>query len=95
MRIQTQQVSFLRIVTPNNFMTKNTKPSNSNKIILEATHTLISGYSGKQFSRSLRKLLLDYIAQNRNYLPLDFDLFLNDINMLLDFLNTLEDQHIE
>jgi len=44
-----------------------------------------------RFSRNLRKLLLDYISQNKDCLPIDFDVCLNDFNILWNFLDLLDD----
>lgn len=39
---------------------------------------------------SLRVVLLEYIARTKDSLPIDFDLQLNDWNMLLDLLDTIK-----
>ena len=43
-----------------------------------------------RLSKNLRTLLLDYIAQNKDWLPIDFDVQLNDYNNLFDLLAVLE-----
>lgn len=73
---------------------KNSKKiTKTNEILLEATLQFLTDYAPIRLSRNLRKLLLDYVSQNRNYLPLDFDLLLNDFIILFDFLDVLEDQY--
>lgn len=43
----------------------------------------------ERLSKNLRKILLDYIGQNKDWLPVDFDLQLNDLNLLFDLLDAL------
>lgn len=64
------------------------------KQILNTKHQLsvqlfLSGTDTKRLSTSLRKILLDFIAENKDYLPIDFDLQLADLNMLFDFLDSI------
>lgn len=61
----------------------NTKQSNTNIL------TFTSNINTQRLSTNLRRILLQYISDNRDYLPVDFDIQLNDINVLLDFLDTL------
>src|SRR5665647_155456 len=63
----------------------------TNDVILDAALQFISDSSPTRFSRNLRKLLLDYISQNKDCLPIDFDVCLNDFNILWNFLDILDD----
>ena len=70
---------------------KNKKVTKTNEVILDAALEFISDSSPTRFSRNLRKLLLDYISQNKDCLPIDFDVCLNDFNILWNFLDILDD----
>lgn len=61
----------------------NTKQSNTNIL------TFTSNINSQRLSTNLRRILLQYISENKDYLPVDFDIQLNDINILLDFLDNL------
>lgn len=54
-----------------------------------AISTFTSNVNSQQLSTNLRRILLQYISDNKDYLPVDFDIQLNDINVLLDFLDNL------
>ena len=57
-----------------------------NKVVQNAALQFIEDCTPLRLSRNLRKLLLDYISQNKDCLPVDFDVYLYDLNMLFDFL---------
>lgn len=61
----------------------NTKQSNTTIL------TFSSNINTQRLSTNLRRILLQYISDNKDYLPVDFDIQLNDINILLDFLDNL------
>lgn len=61
----------------------NTKQSNTNIL------TFTSNINSQRLSTNLRRILLQYISENKDYLPVDFDIQLNDINIILDFLDNL------
>ena len=61
-----------------------------NKSQLIEVSTFIENTNFTRLSNSLRIVLLEYVAQNKDCLPLDFDLQLNDWNMLFDFLAVIK-----
>lgn len=58
-----------------------------NKKHRQAIKYFIEGANIQRLSGSLRTILLDYISQNKNYLPVDLDLQLNEWNMLFKLLD--------
>ena len=61
----------------------NTKQSNTTIL------TFTSNINPQRLSTNLRRIILQYISDNKDYLPVDFDIQLNDINVLFDFLDNL------
>ena len=51
--------------------------------------SFLEGTNTKRLSSTLRRIILDYIGENKDYLPIDFNLQLSDINMLFDFLEKI------
>ena len=60
------------------------------KEILQAVDEFNRSCNVVRLSKNLRTLLFDYIAQNKDWLPVDFDKQLNDYNNLFDLLAVLE-----
>ena len=44
-----------------------------------------------RISKHLRRILLDYIAREKDCLPVDFDVYLSDFANLFEFLDALND----
>ena len=42
-------------------------------------------------SRNLRRIFFDYLAHEKDALPVDFDLYLNDLANLFELLDALQD----
>jgi len=68
---------------------KTTKKFKKNKEVQKAALQFIEDCATLRLSRNLRKILLDYISQNKDCLPVDFDVYLYDFNMLFDFLEVI------
>lgn len=68
---------------------KHRKPS---KVLTQAAFNFMADSSALMFSRSLRNILFDYISQNKDCLPVDFDITMNDFNNLFAFLDAIEDE---
>ncbi len=66
-----------------------------NKSLQNAALQFIADSSPFRFSRNLRNLLLDYISQNKDCLPVDFDSYLNDFTNLFAFLDKIDDQRLK
>ena len=66
------------------------KQKEPNKILRTAALQFISDINPSRFSRNLRKLLLDYISQNKDCLPVDFNVMLNDLNNLFELLDKID-----
>ena len=63
-----------------------------NKRIEKNAINFFSDITPHKFSRNLRNLLLDYLSQNINCLPVDFDATLNNLNSLFALLDSIEDE---
>ncbi len=68
---------------------KHRKPS---KVLTQAAFNFIIDTSPVKLSRSLRNILFDYVSQNKNCLPVDFDITMNNFNNLFAFLDAIEDE---
>lgn len=73
---------------------KQEKHSRVDTLLLNAALQFMENAS-PQFSRNLRNLLLDYISQNKDCLPVDFDVYLLDFNNLFALLDTINDYRIK
>ena len=73
---------------------KQKKHSKVDTLLLNAALQFMENAS-PQFSRKLRNLLLDYISQNKDCLPVDFDIYLLDFNNLFALLDTINDYRIK
>lgn len=75
---------------------KKSKPGNKHekpsKVLLKMAIQFIVDSSPLKFSRTLRNILFDYISQNKDCLPVDFDITINDLNKLFAFLDAIEDE---
>lgn len=60
----------------------------------QAIKCFIEGTNIQRLSASLRAILLDYISQNKDYLPIDLDLQLKEWSMLFELLEEFNKQHI-
>ena len=60
-------------------------------VLQAAAMQFVSDCTPFRFSRNLRKLLLDYISQNKDYLPLDFQIYLLDFNNLFELLDRIDE----
>ena len=67
------------------------KTNESDNVLHTAAMQFIADCTPFRFSRNLRKLLLDYISQNKDYLPVDFDIYLLDFNNLFELLDTIDE----
>lgn len=63
------------------------KLSKKHKLLLLS---FIEGTNISVLSSSLRTILLDYIAQNKDFLPIDFDVQLKEWSLLFEFLDSLK-----
>lgn len=71
------------------------KIKNNNIVLQTAALQFIADCTPFRFSRNLRKLLLDYISQNKDYLPVDFDVYLLDFNNLFELLDKIDDEQLK
>ena len=62
------------------------------KAINEKLQTLLSNYNLTRLNKSLRTILLDYIAAYKDTLPLDFDVHLYDFQLLFELLDALTEE---
>ena len=75
-------------------MKKNKQPlkmKKANKVLRTAAMQFVTDCVPFRFSRNLRKVLLDYISQNKDCLPLDFDIYLLDFNNLFELLDKIDE----
>ena len=71
------------------------KQKQSNDVLHTAALQFIADCTPFRFSRNLRKLLLDYISQNKDCLPLNFDVYLLDFNNLFELLDTIDEVNMK
>ena len=71
------------------------KQKQSNDVVQTAAMQFVSDCTSFRFSRNLRKLLLDYISQNKDCLPLNFDVYLLDFNNLFELLDTIDEVNMK
>lgn len=83
------------IVALNNQMKKSNhyiKQRKLSKTLLKIAMELVTDSPSSILSRSFRNILFDYISQNKDCLPLNFDSTINDLNKLFAFLDAIEDE---
>ena len=71
------------------------KQKESNDGLQTAALQFIADCTPFRFSRNLRKLLLDYISQNKDCLPIDFDVYLLDFNNLFELLDKIDEVYMK
>ena len=71
------------------------KLTKDNAVLKIAAMQFVSDCAPFRFSRNLRKLILDYISQNKDYLPVDFDIYLLDFNNLFELLDKIDEVHMK
>jgi len=69
---------------------KMAKTNNNSKQILAAVFEFNESCNVIRLKKTLRNMLLDYIAQNKDCLPLDFDRQLYDLGSLFNLLDIIE-----
>ena len=75
-------------------MKKDKQPSKlkkNNSVLHTAAMQFIADCAPFRFSRNLRKLLLDYMSQNKDCLPVDFDIYLLDFSNLFELLDKIDE----
>ena len=68
---------------------KHRKPS---KALIKTAIEFITDSCPLMLSRSLRNIFFDYISQNKDCLPVDFDITINSFNSLFALLDAIEDE---
>ena len=88
MNIVTLDVAIVSLIATVTFKKKMKDLINS-KSTIKAISKFNDSCNVKRMSINLRRLLLEYIAHNKNCLPIDFDIELNDFVALFEFFDSL------
>ena len=55
----------------------------------EAIAKFLDSCNCSRLSKNLRRMFFDYLLHEKDALPVDFDLYINDLSLLFDFLDEL------
>ena len=67
------------------------KNNHVNHKLISALTVFLDASPPLRLSKHLRRILLDYISREKDYLPLDFDVYLTDLSNLFEFLDVAAD----
>jgi hypothetical protein len=73
---------------------KSSKKQTDNAVnpkVLAALLIFIDATPPLRLNKHLRRILLDYIAREKDCLPIDFDIYLLDLSNLFEFLDAIAD----
>ena len=70
---------------------KQNQTDDVNPKLIAALVVFIDATPPLRLSKHLHRILLDYIAREKDCLPIDFDVYLSDFSSLFEFLDALID----
>jgi hypothetical protein len=73
---------------------KQNQPHDINPKLIAAFQVFIDATPPLRLNNHLRRILLDYIAREKDCLPIDFDVYLFDLSHLFEFLDTIHEVNV-